>query len=139
MLAMAARHGGRGGRAAAPIYFRGDHMRNSNGTFLPGHSAGRPRGARNRLQSSFLHALASDFEAHGAAAIKICRIEEPARYVQIVASLMPKELEIERGITADLSDGELDALIAQVKAELLAKSVEKPLIIEAKLIEKVEA
>jgi len=116
-------------------------MRNSNGTFMPGHGPGRPRGARNRLQSSFLHALASDFEAHGAAAIKICRMEEPGRYVQIIASLMPKELEIERSITADLDDEQLDALIMQVKAELLAKIAELPTprLIEAKLVEKVES
>jgi hypothetical protein len=115
-------------------------MRNSNGTFMPGHSPGRPRGARNRLQTSFLYALAGDFAEHGAAAIKLCRMEEPARYVQIIASLMPKELEIERGITADLDDEQLDALIAQVKAELLAKGAEQPMpiLIEAKL-EKVKS
>ena len=114
-------------------------MRRSDGTFLPGHSSGRPRGARNRLQSSFLYALAKDFEEHGADAIKICRIEEPSRYVAIIASLMPKELEIDSGITATLDDDELDTLIAQVKAELLAKTAEKPMppLIEAKL--KVEA
>ena len=116
-------------------------MRRPNGTFLPGHSPGRAKGTRNRLQSSFLYALAEDFEKHGADAIKICRIEEPARYVQIVASLMPRELDIERGITADLDDEQLDALIAQVKGELLAKGTEKPMtpLIEAKLVEKVEA
>jgi len=138
MLAMAARHAGRGGRAAASIYFRGDHMRNSNGTFLPGHSAGRPRGARNRLQTSFLYALAEDFAEHGAAAIKLCRMEEPARYVQIIASLMPKELDIESRVASDLDDEQLDALIEQVKAELLTKREEKPFI-EAKLVEKVVA
>ena len=116
-------------------------MRNRNGTLMPGHSLGRPKGARNRLQSSFLYSLAEDFEQHGAEAIRICRIEEPSKYVQIVASLMPKELEIERGITADLDDEQLDALIAQVKAELLAKGAEKPIpcLIEAKLVEKVES
>jgi len=111
------------------------------GTFLPGHSPGRPKGARNRLQSTFLHALADDFEQHGADAIRICRVEEPSRYIQIVASLMPKELEIEQSIASDLDEQELDALIAQVKAELLAKGTEKPMtpLIEAKLLEKVEA
>jgi hypothetical protein len=59
-------------------------MRRENGTFLPGQSPGRPRGARNRLQSTFLHALASDFEQHGMDAIRICRIEEPSRYVAML-------------------------------------------------------
>jgi hypothetical protein len=43
---------------------------------------------------------------------------------------MPREFEIERGITADFDDEALDALIAQVKAELLANSAEKPMLIE---------
>jgi hypothetical protein len=109
-------------------------MRRSDGTFLPGQSPGRPKGARNRLQSSFLHALAEDFAEHGAAAIKICRIEEPARYVQIVASLMPRELEIEhQTATSDLDDEQLDSLITQIRQQLLIKSETKPMkVIETK-------
>ena len=107
-------------------------MRRADGTFLPGASPGRPRGARNRLQSGFLHALAEDFEKHGADAIKICRIEEPARYVQIVASLMPRELEIEhQTATSDLDDEQLDNLITQIRQHLLTKS-ETMKTIEAK-------
>jgi hypothetical protein len=109
-------------------------MRRSDGAFLPGQSPGRPKGARNRLQSSFLHALAEDFAAHGADAIKICRIEEPARYVQIVASLMPRELEIEhQTATSDLNDEQLDNLITQIRQQLLTKSETKPMkVIESK-------
>jgi hypothetical protein len=103
-------------------------MRRPNGTYLPGHSSGRPKGARNRLQSSFLYALAEDFEKHGADAIKICRIEEPARYVQIVASLMPRELEIEhQTATSDLDDEQLDNLIIQIRQQLLTKSETQPM------------
>src|SRR5262245_25048475 len=108
-------------------------MRTSNGTFLPGHSPGRPRGSRNRLQSSFLYALAEDFEKHGADAIRICRIEEPSRYVQIIASLMPRELEIEHGVIDDATDQELAVMLERIRAE-----EPMPMVIEAKLIEKVE-
>src|SRR5262245_60806474 len=109
-------------------------MRRLNGTFLPGHSPGRPKGARNRLQSSFLHALAEDFAEHGDDAIKICRIEEHARYVQIVANLMPRELEIEhQTATSDLDDQQLDSLITQIRQQLLTKSETKPMkVIESK-------
>src|SRR5262245_32343680 len=108
--------------------------RRRDGTFLPGQSPGRPKGARNRLQSSVLHALAEDFAEHGAAAIKVCRIEEPARYVQIVASLMPRELEIEhQTATSDLDDLQLDNLITQIRQQLLTKSEAKPMkMIESK-------
>jgi hypothetical protein len=101
-------------------------MRRPDGTYLPGHSPGRPKGARNKLQSSFLYALAEDFEAHGADAIKMCRMEEPGRYVQIVASLMPKELDIESRVAPDLDDEQLDDLIAQIRQHLLAGRDDEP-------------
>jgi hypothetical protein len=112
--------------------------RRPNGTFLPGQSPGRPKGARNRLHSSFLYALAEDFERDGAAAIKICRIEEPSKYVQIVASLMPRELEVEhQSVVSDLDDAQLDDLILQIRQHLLAKREEEPMpLIEAKPTEK---
>jgi hypothetical protein len=57
-----------------------------------------------------------------------CRIEEPARYVQIVASLMPRELEIEhQTATSDLDDQQLDSLITQIRQQLLTKSETKPM------------
>ena len=108
--------------------------RRRDSKFLPGQSPGRPKGARNRLQSSFLYALAEDFAEHGADAIKICRIEEPARYVQIVASLMPRELEIEhQTATSDLDDQQLDSLITQIRQQLRAQSETTPMkVIESK-------
>jgi hypothetical protein len=57
-----------------------------------GNPAGRPAGAKNRLQSDFLDALAEDFREHGVEAIRIMRIVRPAEYVKVVASLMPNEL-----------------------------------------------
>jgi hypothetical protein len=74
--------------------------RNEKGQWLPGGSPGRPRGSKNKLQSDFLEALAKDFAEHGEDAIKICRVEEPTRYLQIIASLMPKDLNIDGELTA---------------------------------------
>src|SRR5262245_12352628 len=108
-------------------------MRRPDGTFMPASSPGRPRGARNRLQSTFLHALAEDFEEHGAAAIKICRIEEPSRYVAIIAALMPKDLLI--GTAAqELEDDQIDDLIYRLRerlAEQRAVPLPAPKLIEA--------
>jgi hypothetical protein len=79
---------------------------------------GRTKGVKNRLSHAFLTALADDFEQHGVDAIKIARVERPVEYVRIVASLMPRELEIMDSRLADLSDEELDVFIAKLRAQL---------------------
>jgi len=81
-------------------------------------SGGRRQGARNRLTTKFLESLAKDFEEHGEGIIKIARVEEPMRYLQLVASVLPKEFEITDNRLADLSDEELDVFIAKLRAQL---------------------
>jgi hypothetical protein len=88
-----------------------------------GHVGGRPRGARNRLASEFLEALLADFKEGGAAAIKVARIEDPVRYLAVMASLMPKELAVEHSQLGDLSDDEVSALLDYVR-EQRAKLIE---------------
>ena len=85
---------------------------------------GRTKGVKNRLSHAFLTALADDFEQHGVDAIKIARVERPVEYVRIVASLMPRELEIMDSRLADLSDEELDVFIAKLRAQLRGNFVE---------------
>jgi hypothetical protein len=65
--------------------------------FEPGRekTGGRKPGARNKLSHAFLEAFAKDFEEHGADVIKIVRMEEPARYLQVAALLMPKAFDDE--------------------------------------------
>ena len=90
--------------------------------FKPGQSGnpgGKPLGTRNKLQGSFLSALADDFEAHGKQAIEECRTQNPAAYIKTIASLMPKELEITRPLQ-DLTDDELDGAIALLRERLAA-------------------
>jgi hypothetical protein len=59
-----------------------------------GNAAGRPKGARNRLTENFLQVLADDFEQHGTAAIVKVREEDPAKYLTVVAQLVPREAEV---------------------------------------------
>jgi hypothetical protein len=51
---------------------------------------GRPPGSRDQLTSDFIAKLADDFEANGEAAIERCRMDDPAAYLRLVASLAPK-------------------------------------------------
>lgn len=85
--------------------------------FQQGNS-GRPRGAKNRLTGDFVTALAKEFEEHGADAIRIVRTERPHEFLKIVASLMPKELEISDNRLQDISDDELELFISFAQRQL---------------------
>lgn len=68
--------------------------------FQPGQSGnpgGKPVGARNRVTSAFLKALAEDFEKHGKASIERLRKKNVGRYIAVVASLVPREITGEDG------------------------------------------
>jgi hypothetical protein len=86
--------------------------------FKPGevrNPGGKPVGARNRLQGSFLNALADDFDKHGRGAIDYCRRNDPTGYVKICANLMPKQFE-QLSPLEELSDGELTAILEHIRS-----------------------
>jgi hypothetical protein len=87
--------------------------------FQPGHS-GRPKGTRDKLNGAFIEALAREFEVGGEAAIRICRVEDPVKFVQICASLQPKELQVET-FMSDASDADIDNLIQTIRERLEEK------------------
>jgi hypothetical protein len=97
---------------------------------LPGNG-GRPVGARNKLHSDFVTALANDFREHGEGTIRIVRVERPAEYLKIIASTIPRELLFGRVIDG-MEDDELDTLIEDYREELLLRQKAQPLLIEAK-------
>jgi hypothetical protein len=85
--------------------------------FKPGQSGnpnGRPQGSRNKVSEKLPNALATDFDAHGQEVIEKVRAERPADYLKIVASLVPKQMEIEdrreHRRADDLTDDELAAI-----------------------------
>jgi hypothetical protein len=88
-----------------------------------GNPAGRSNGARNRLSEGFLQVLADDFQANGKENVELVRKKRPHDYLKIVASVMPKRMELEdvRGPTrlaADMTDDELAAPIDDTKRRL---------------------
>ena len=79
-----------------------------------GNPAGRPKGSRVKLQEAFLAALSDDFAAFGIGAIQTMRQEKPSDYVRCVASLMPKQLDVERPLQ-DMTDDELSDSIEALR------------------------
>jgi hypothetical protein len=79
---------------------------------------GRVKGVKNKLSHVFLTDLLADYEAHGAEAIRICRLERPVEYIKMIAGLLPKEFEITDTRLQELSDEELDDFIAKLRGQL---------------------
>jgi hypothetical protein len=97
--------------------------------FLPGndgHGGGRPIGSRNKLQGDFLKALAADFAEHGAGVIRITRIEKPVEYLKVIASVLPRELQIETSALSDISDEDLAAHISLLQRMQQRKAEAEP-------------
>jgi hypothetical protein len=93
-------------------------MANPNPTprFAPGNQhGGRTKGARARLSDKFFTALQADFEQHADAVFASVRENDPSTYANLVARLMPKELEarlqIEQKLPANLTTDEWNRLV----------------------------
>jgi hypothetical protein len=90
-------------------------------------SADRPgrakqKGARDRLSAAFLTDFAEDYETHGKAVIQTVREQDPATYLRLAASLLPKLLEIEeRTPESELTDEQLEEFYAMLSARLAAR------------------
>ena len=93
--------------------------------FKPGQpkTAGRRKGSRDRIATALLTALADDFEKFGVQAVKIARVEKPTEYLKVIASLLPRELEIfNDNRLAELTDDELDEFISVAKGQLSSRA-----------------
>jgi hypothetical protein len=70
--------------------------RDDLGRFQTGNNGGpgRPRGSRNKLGEAFCDAVFEDFLKHGVAVIETVRSERPADYLKLVASLVPRQIDL---------------------------------------------
>ena len=73
---------------------------------VPAMSAGggRSKGSRNKLAAAFIEALHDDFNQNGVSAIERVRKEKPDVYIRVVASILPKELDVALNVNHGLSE-----------------------------------
>jgi hypothetical protein len=93
---------------------RNSHLRPPWKPGQSGNPRGRVVGNRKLLEEDFLKALVLDFRANGKEAIERCRMKDPVQYVRIIASLMPKSLNVQAVSdkrAAELTEDELVAMV----------------------------
>lgn len=74
---------------------------------------GRPKGSRNKLGEAFIEAMHADFSEHGVDVIAKVRSEKPDQYLKVIASILPKDLNVNINQMDDLSD---DQLIERIRS-----------------------
>ena len=94
--------------------------------FEPGNTlGGRPKGSRNKLGEAFLADLHADWLGHGNQVIEAVRAEKPDVYLRVVASILPRELNVSVSELDDLTDEQLDRRIHAL-AQYLNIEISKP-------------
>lgn len=107
--------------AANPKAQKPPVIKDEKGRFLTGNiGGGRPKGSRNKLGEQFLSAMQADFERNGVAAIEQVRIERPHEYLKVIASILPKELNIKSEPLEEMDEDELAAIVAAARAAIVA-------------------
>jgi hypothetical protein len=94
--------------------------------FKPGESgnpAGRPKGARSKLGEEFVQDLLADWKEHGAKVIIDVREDKPDQYLKVVASILPKELNVKVSELDELTDDQLTSQLAFIAAQLARAGV----------------
>lgn len=79
-------------------------MSNTDTQFKPGNKLGkgRPKGSKNKLSFAFTEALCQDFEENGLEAIQRLRENSPGEYSRVIASILPKDINLEADITSSV-------------------------------------
>lgn len=94
-----------------------------------GKALGQQNRERVRLTKNFFIALYRDFAEHGEEAVSQCRERDPIAYVRIVASLMPRDVNICTDPAEELktlSDSQLRQLMETTMARLAQREREIP-------------
>lgn len=78
--------------------------------FKPGQIAnpnGRPKGARSKLGEKFIEDLLASWEEKGPEAIAKVIADKPEQYLKVIASILPRDLNVNINNMDDLTDEQL--------------------------------
>jgi hypothetical protein len=75
-----------------------------------GNPAGRPLGSRNAIDGAFLTDLLAEYRIGGRDAIVAMRTNSPGDFVKMIASLLPKQVDIKHAVEL-VSDDDLLAVL----------------------------
>jgi hypothetical protein len=90
------------------------------GRFLAGNSGngGRPKGARSKLGEQFCQDVYEKWQQAGARCIDEMIADKPGDFVKLVATMLPKEMNLTVSDGSDLSDEELHDRIRNLASQL---------------------
>ena len=88
---------------------------------------GRPKGSRSKFQEEFISDFLADWKQGGVEAIAKVRREQPAAYLKVAATILPKQMDVRVSELAELTEDALDKKIAELSAQFTsALSILKP-------------
>ena len=79
---------------------------------------GRGKGSRNKLGEAFLLDMVKDWEKHGVKVIEDVRIDKPDVYLKVVASILPKETNLNINKYEDMTDEQLREQLERVAKDI---------------------
>lgn len=84
------------------------------GRFVTGNiGGGRPKGSRAKLGEAFLDDMYADWQENGIAVIQAVRADKPDVYLKVVASILPKDVNLNVNTMDEMTD---DQLIERIRA-----------------------
>jgi hypothetical protein len=83
-----------------------------------GNPAGRKPGARGKLSETFLQDLAACWQKNGVAALEKCATETPEVLIKVIASLLPKSIDLNMTFDASVFASKLAQAAALLNVDL---------------------
>src|SRR5262245_52531008 len=91
---------------------------------VSGNARGTLEGSRRAFSADFIRTLADDFRLHGRQAIEKVRKTQPAAYMKICASLVPREMKLEHsgGVKA-MTDEQLERTLEAIETLMRERNI----------------